>query len=136
MKRALLVCVAGLLIAADAKDDDLKKLQGSWETSAVFNGKKAPDSTVVIKDSTYAVLDKDGKKVEEGTLKLDPSKKPKAIDSTASEGTDKGQTMLGIYEFDGDTIKICFARVGKDRPKEFVSKEGSDTVLFVMKKMK
>jgi uncharacterized protein (TIGR03067 family) len=141
MKRALLLaCVAGLLIAADAKDDaakeEMKKFQGSWDTTAEVNGKKLPDpATVIIKDNTYTVKVKD-KKLEEGTLKVDPSKKPKAIDSTAGDGADKGKTMLGIYEIDGDTIKICFAMPGKDRPKEFVTKEGSDTVLYVMKKMK
>ena len=37
--------------------------------------------------------------------KLDPSKKPKAIDITQLSG--KGETIPGIYSIDGDTLKIC-----------------------------
>jgi uncharacterized protein (TIGR03067 family) len=140
MKRTLLLAVvAGLLIAADAKDDakeDLKKFQGTWSTSAEQNGEKAPqNATVVIKDNTYTVKVGD-KTVDSGTFKLGAEKKVKTIDSTADIGPGKGKTMLGIYEIDGETIKICFAMPEKERPKEFEAKKGSDHVLYVMKKEK
>ena len=40
--------------------------------------------------------------------------------------------MLGIYELDGNTLKIC---VGESkRPTEFASKPGSKTGIFVLRK--
>jgi hypothetical protein len=48
--------------------------------------------------------------------------------------TPKG--VKGIYEIDGDTLRICVAKKGKERPKTFESKEGSGHVLTVMKRVK
>jgi uncharacterized protein (TIGR03067 family) len=67
---------------------------------------------------------------------LDPTKKPKAIDAVRSEGMDKGKPMLGIYELEGESQKVCFAPVGKERPTEFSSAAGSGHVLTVWKRAK
>src|SRR5207247_1101990 len=69
----------------------------------------------------------------EGTITIDPSKKPKTVDSTATVGPDKGKTSLGIYEIKGDLHTVCFAPPGKERPQEFVSKPGSGHNLQVWK---
>ena len=43
--------------------------------------------------------------------------------------------MLGIYELEGDTFKVCFAAPGKaDRPTEFKSAAGSGHRLLVLKR--
>src|SRR5262245_3126070 len=47
-----------------------------------------------------------------------------------TEGPSKGTVMLGIYEFDGDTLKVCFDAEGKKRPTEFKSAPGS--AIFVI----
>jgi uncharacterized protein (TIGR03067 family) len=60
-----------------------------------------------------------------GIFLIDPSRTPKAIDSTPSSGTRKGETWLGIYEIDGDLYKASFAPPGKPRPSRFVSEPGS-----------
>jgi uncharacterized protein (TIGR03067 family) len=38
-----------------------------------------------------------------GTVTVNSMKKPKAIDVAMTEGPEKGKTVLGIYEIDGDT---------------------------------
>jgi len=48
------------------------------------------------------------------TIKIDPEKTPKEIDI---------DTLKGIYEFDGDDIRVAFS-VGAGRPASFDSKEG------------
>jgi hypothetical protein len=53
-----------------------------------------------------------------------------------TEGDDKGKTFRGIYEFEGDTRKVCLAPAGKERPKEFSSTAGSGHVLAVLKRVK
>jgi uncharacterized protein (TIGR03067 family) len=67
--------------------------------------------------------------------KIDPSKKPKHSDATFTEGELTAKT-LGIYEVDGDNMKICYGLPGKDRPTEFSSKPGSGQVLIVYKRDK
>jgi uncharacterized protein (TIGR03067 family) len=73
---------------------------------------------------------------EGGTFKLDPTRKPKAIDATAARGPDKGKTFLGIYEIGGDYHKVCFAPRGQDRSTAFASKAGSGRLFQVWKREK
>jgi uncharacterized protein (TIGR03067 family) len=136
--RLIIVLVAGLGIsgaaAHDAKDaakKELDGLQGEWTlVSATRDGKDMPQDMVkavkcTIKGDKFTIA-RDGKTVEEGTLKLDATKKPKEIDMALSEGK---QTALGIYELSGDTYKLCYAPPEKDRPKEFGAKEGTGYTL-------
>ena len=74
--------------------------------------------------------------IQVGTQKLDPSKSPKTIDVTVTEGLNKGAVMLGIYEINGDTLKVCFDPEGKKRPTEFKSASGSADFVNVHKRVK
>jgi uncharacterized protein (TIGR03067 family) len=133
----------GFLIAADAKDDDakkeLKKLEGNWQViSMEIDGQKMPEEdakqyTVLIKGDKYTLKMQDNP-INQGTIKVDPTKKPKTIDITPTDGDNSGKTMLGIYEQDGDTQKTCYTQPDKPRPTKF-SSEGGNT-LIVYKKMK
>jgi uncharacterized protein (TIGR03067 family) len=81
----------------------------------------------------------DSSVLSEGTVVLDPGKNPKQMKVTSTAGPDKGQTKLGIYEIDGDMLKICFYMDDsgtKKRPAEFASAKDSVTSLAVMKRMK
>jgi uncharacterized protein (TIGR03067 family) len=136
----LLVLAAGLALrAADAKDE-LDRLQGTWNrTSAEVNGKPVSEAelkntTLVIQGDQYTLKTPEGDR--KGTIKLDPTSSPKHFDLTPSAGPNKGKTLLGIYEVDGDTLRYCLALNGKDRPTEFSGKEGSGRGLFVNKRAK
>jgi uncharacterized protein (TIGR03067 family) len=121
-----------------AKDDDA--IQGTWlPSSAELGGNKFPDEvrrsiTLVIKDGKYTVTV--GKAPDEGTMKLDPAAKPKAMDITGTEGPNKGKTFPAIYELDGDTLRICYDLSGKSRPTEFKSTEGTQLFLVTYKREK
>jgi uncharacterized protein (TIGR03067 family) len=67
---------------------------------------------------------------------VDVAKKPKTIDITFTEGPEKGKTIVGIYELEGDTYKVCINVNGKERPKEFAAKAGSGHGLEVLKREK
>jgi uncharacterized protein (TIGR03067 family) len=129
-----------LLVAADAKDDAVKKdldaLQGKWKVTSLQRDGKADDSAKdavrVIEGDKYT-LDLPTGKVQ-GTFKIDPTAKPKTMDQTPSGGRFKDKTLLGVYQLDGDTLKICFSEPGKDRPTDFTAKEG--VILAVHKKVK
>ena len=142
-RHALPVVIVGLLIAADkegAAKVDLKKMTGTWTmVSGEEEGKQLPKKTVKaarlrIKGEEHTV--KVGEDTMKGTHKLDPTKKPKTIDAFASEGDLKDKPMPGIYEVEGDTMRVCFAQPGKDRPTEFRAPEGSGRVLITYQRLK
>jgi uncharacterized protein (TIGR03067 family) len=71
-----------------------------------------------------------------GTIKVDASKKPATLDLLLEDFQGKQFTILSIYELKGDSLKICGAEAGKDRPTEFSSKEGSKQQLSVYRREK
>jgi uncharacterized protein (TIGR03067 family) len=146
MRATLLLPVAAavLLVAADAKDDELKKFQGTWVlASGERDGEKLPDEHVKKSKITW-----EGKRVSlltphqsremiRAEVALDPGKSPKRMEWVRDAGPGKGMTMHAIYEFlDADRYRVCFAPPGKDRPKEFATRPGSGHTLHVWKRAK
>lgn len=148
MRRRWVVVVAVLATgwsrvgAGDPVKDDLAKMQGTWVAiKGILDGKE-------IEGSTGVKLVFDGHKLTSGkgevsTFTIDPTKKPKAIDLTPPGK--KKITIPGIYQIDGDTLKLAFAsakgtgnttgtgnkggvEVGK-RPTDFEGKHGSAVIL-------
>jgi uncharacterized protein (TIGR03067 family) len=141
----LLILIATVLIAADKPDDaskkDLDALQGDWvAVTQVVDGQKGSDDETqslfrTVKDNGYTVSFFD-KPVGKGTFTIDATKKPKTIDARPATAAKDAPAMLGIYEIDGDTFRVCFARAGQERPKEFESKADSGHTLTVWKREK
>ena len=138
---ALLLVAVGLMVAADTKDDakkELEKFAGTWIVVSVERGgEKTPDDMVksfnlklVIKGDAYESFFGENS-VDKGTLKVDASKTPKAVDILT-----KGMTIQAIYEFSGDEMKCCYDFSGKERPKEFKTAAGTMQMLAVYKKQK
>jgi uncharacterized protein (TIGR03067 family) len=142
MMRLFVILAVGLLLGADDKQTDAKKeqekLQGEWTMqSGERDGEQFPEELVKALKRTVTgdkyVITRDGETLAKGTFMLDPWQKPKTIDGKM-EGADK--TVQGIYELDGDTLKICNGQPGEARPKEFATKAGSGLTLVVWKKVK
>jgi uncharacterized protein (TIGR03067 family) len=133
----LIVVLAVSPALADDTEKELKKLVGTWDTvSQKEDGKdKAADefknSIVKIDANGKWEALKDGAVFLKGSVKLDTSKKPLAADWSI-EGID--MVAKGIVEVDGDTWKHCFSF--KERPTEFGSKEGSEVIYIVLKRVK
>jgi uncharacterized protein (TIGR03067 family) len=123
------------LIAADSQDD-AAMLQGTWTMIlGEREGRKLSDEEVAsarltITGTKYSYTL--GGRTETGTFKLDPSQKPRAIDVTPEEG----KPILGIYEIEGDTHKVCFAEPGRERPSEFSTQPESGRSLYAMRRVK
>jgi uncharacterized protein (TIGR03067 family) len=145
MTRGLcIVVLLGLALAAPGaggeKKDGGASSNGTWlPTSAVLAGKDFPDKVLasmklVVKDGKYTVTV--GEAVDEGTVKVNPSAKPKTMDILGTEGPNKGKTILAIYELSGDTMRVCYDLGGKDRPTEFKSTPDTKHFLVTYKRAK
>jgi uncharacterized protein (TIGR03067 family) len=61
---------------------------------------------------------------------IDSTIRPKTIDLD-----NRGKKQLGIFEVDGDTMKICFAAPGRPRPTDFESRSGDGNTAALWKKL-
>jgi len=110
-------------------------LDGTWELTAVeFFGARV-DGDEAEMTFRVGVLIAGNK----ATFVLDPCEKPGAIDITPLDGSAKGTTFPGIYERDGETLKLCvsWAPSGRgERPKAFVTRhgQGDDVYLYTFKR--
>ena len=106
-----------------AKMTDLEKLQGTWveatcewEGQAVVFDNQRPRWTRTIKGNRSFMVDENGGAIHDLTFSLKPGRSPKAIDVEVTQGPDSGQTNVGIYQFDGNSLKICWTIAGPRAP--------------------
>jgi uncharacterized protein (TIGR03067 family) len=132
--------------ADDANDEavakDLRAFKGTWRLSAkeedgkTFSEEEIKDVIGTIDGSGKVSVRRGDKLLNEGTVKLDPTRSPRTIDVTFTDGERKGQMVLGIYEIEGDALRVCVARPGDERPAEFSAKAGSGHILVVYVRQK
>jgi len=136
----VLALIALLFVTLGARADDLKAMEGTWTVEAAAAGGKPVESddikalVVKITGDRYEVRTKDG--MDFGSLKLDETQKPKTMDATRTEGFDAGKMIKAIYEITGDTMRVCYAFDGGERPTELTTKDGLAWVLITYKREK
>jgi uncharacterized protein (TIGR03067 family) len=143
---SLLAAVRSQAADGAAKEEavakDLQAVKGTWRLSSKeedgkkFSEEEIKDVIMTNDGSGAASVRRGDKALAEATVKLDPTTKPKTIDIAFTEGDRKGKTMLGIYEIEGDTFRVCCARPGDGRPAEFSAKAGSGRTLVVYRREK
>jgi uncharacterized protein (TIGR03067 family) len=103
-------------------------LKGAWQvTSLEEGGNQIPAGiTLQLKHVFHdeAIIMVVGEKEKLAQYKLDPTASPKTIDIIR-----KDEVTLGIYELEGDTLRICLAKDLR-RPTKFESK--SETGLWTL----
>ena len=116
------------------------KLVGTYAiVSGEKDGMETPDqrvkgTTVRITEDAIVVTDKDSKQTYAATYKLDTGKKPWTITMTSAASPEKGQTVRGLVERKGDTIRLIYALPGGTVPTSFKTKEKQ--MMFILKEMK
>ena len=126
----------------EAVAKELRAFQGTWrldskeEDGKKFSEEEIKDVIGTIDGSGKVSIRRGDEVIGAGTIKLDPTKKPKAIDVTFTEGRHKGLIALGIYEIDGEAFRVCIAIDGGQRPEEFSANSGSGRTIVVYKREK
>lgn len=145
--KCLLSAALALALLATAGADDTKdkldpaKLVGTYTlVSGERDGKKVEDdnlkkTTIIITKETITLKGDDGSFVIK--YKMDAKKDPATLEMEITEGPQGvGAKTGGIIALKGEELKLCYAAMGGDAPKEFTAKEGSGNHYFVMKKKK
>ena len=123
---------------------ELKAMAGTWRpTSAENNGVKTHEESLKgnlwIRDAGGKwAMQRGGETVLVWAVKtIDATKKPRTIDIEVASGTHKEVIYRGIYELDGDTLRICLAMPERaERPTKFSAGKGSLCALSVFKREK
>jgi uncharacterized protein (TIGR03067 family) len=126
----------------EAAKEELKKLQGTWKAvSVTYNGKDFFEKgqatfDFIVKGDEIVVQGNDAVKKEYARLKfkLDPSTMPRIFDLTVTGGIQLNVKMEGIYEVNGEELKLCVRIFGTDRPNKFEAPSGSSNAYLVLKK--
>ena len=116
---------------------DYDALTGRWQlVSSIVDGKPVPEAevkaTVLITDHDEFRFPADARvgTAPLGKFTIDPTRRPKTVDSTALSGPDKGKVTKGIYEIvDAENKRACWGRPGGPRPTNFTSTPGSGRTL-------
>ena len=129
----VVLCAAGAVVNDEAKTE-LKRHQGTWvATSSRFDGQKAADDVVrsikrIVTDD-HVVWERNGKRFAGTTIVVDSTREPATIDVIPDGGKNRGEHVLGIFKFDGESLTTCMAAAGQPRPKEFKAEKGSGCTL-------
>jgi uncharacterized protein (TIGR03067 family) len=124
--------------APPAVQIELKLLEGTWQlTSREVDGQREDLQGMVIravvKDGKYTVQINDTV-VDQGAFKIDPTTKPKSLDSIPETGDNKGKTILAVYDVTPEELRLCVAPEGSKRPTELAAKQGTGHILNIYKR--
>ena len=138
-----LILGTGLFFAsAYSSEATQNELQGTWTATKAEQDGIADNAVIGHRLSfignRFQIHSKESKSLYSGTVRVDPSARPAAIDFEHTDGELKGKEWKGIYALDGDTLTTCdnAPNLEKGRPAAFEAKGGSGYVLITFKREK
>ena len=131
-----------LATAADDLEKAAKQVNGTWKyVSRVIDGEKAAHEDLqgkrlVLKDGKWTIYQGD-EVTAAGTYKIVGLEDGvMQYDVTIDTGDNAGKSAPDICKLEGDTLTICIAKSGSERPTAFESKPGSGNTLTVVERVK
>jgi len=116
-------------------------MEGEWKAAAAthagieLGGPFLTNMTLKIKGDQFDL--QAGPLKEKGNVDITAESKPVKLKLTATDGNNKGKTLLAICEQSGpDQLKICYTLKGKEYPKVFESTEDNKALLVTYERVK
>jgi uncharacterized protein (TIGR03067 family) len=115
-------------------------LKGQWlmtkaTVNGAPNGRMAGRARYFFDGTSSYIISNDYVVTVEGDFLIDPKRSPRTIDLVSGAVGAQNRTY-GIYEIDGDTLKLCLTMNVNRRPSQFESKRGSGDSLYIFKRVK
>lgn len=115
-------------------------LPGLWQaTAATVSGQTIPASEIgavrLTLTATRFTTKRGAETLFDSSYTADPTQSPMQIQMIGSGGDFEGQAALGIYAFEGETLRICYTMPGYARPTEFASAPGSGAFLITLRRI-
>ena len=116
------------------------ELRGVWQATAVtVSGQEIPRAEIGLLQLTLTrtrfTTSRGEETLFDSSYTADPTTSPMQIEMVGSGGDFEGQAALGIYDLEGETLRICYAMPGFGRPREFASAPGSGAFLIVLRRV-
>lgn len=118
--------------------NDLAVLDGTWAVvSFDWDGGRLSEADIarypqlIMKAGTWRWTNS----TTVGTMTIDPTQSPKAVDFIHGPGAQGGKLQRGIYEIHGDTFRDCIAAADKGRPTAFEIPPGSGQTILVFRRV-
>jgi uncharacterized protein (TIGR03067 family) len=114
----------------------MAQVQGVWTMTSSNGQDTAASGQQIVMSITNNRYEQtvNGQLSERGTFKLDESKKPMTVDVTITDGPSAGQTALGVFELNGNTLTVKVAQPGStERPTDLAPADGFVTFVMVKK---
>jgi uncharacterized protein (TIGR03067 family) len=141
----LLALASIMLIGAEGADDNTtresKELKGAWSVRSVMRNRnelpaeRRKDLQMIFQGGRFA-FKQGNNTLTEGTFRLNLAKAPRTIDLTTIDANGINQTTLAIYDLSDDSLKICGAQPGENRPGEFATMDGSGHTMIILRRAK
>lgn len=155
---SLIIVALTTLAGCSAKDhvgkEEDKQLEGTWKVISITSGDGGEAPQEMLRDMIVSIEGEkwktfSGGRASEESIKLDPAKNPKSIDLTRtpivgviSDGKNqnrpevKPEILPGIFDLDGDRLRICLANPGAKRPTQIPDKKQEGLVVLVLERDK
>jgi len=120
---------------------EVQKLQGEWtavsieENGSTLSPEQVRKRNMKLRFDGYSVT-MVWEFSNQGTFTVDPTAQPKTIDFTIQGRGSRQMQMLGIYDWNGDNLKICFLRPPDVRPGEFRIIPPNEGIIAVFQRSK
>lgn len=115
------------------------QLPGIWTAiSAVISGEAMPERDVntirLTLTATRFTTSRGAETLFDSSYTSNATTSPKQIEMIGSGGDFEGQAALGIYELEGEVLRLCYTMPGFKRPTDFASAPGSGAFLITLKR--
>lgn len=114
---------------------ELQRLQGGWTFESLRQNGDVTKAEALAKrvlffgGDAFVVLDA-GAIVQAGKIQVDPAKTPRTLNLIVDQGDHRGETLLGIFEFEDDLLRACIGLDGQSRPAGFKVEDGTPKLLL------